>query len=65
MLSPVSLVFAHTGHDHGSDFQPGNRQPVQGIRVDSQTAQRLGIVVKPVSREFLEVGIRTTFRCTH
>ncbi len=60
MLSPVSLVFAHAGHDHGSDFQPGNRQPVQGIRVDSQTAQRLGIVVKPVSREFLEVGIRTT-----
>ncbi len=30
---------------------------MQGIQVDGQTAKRLGIEVKPVRREFLDVGI--------
>ncbi|QZZ20030.1 efflux RND transporter periplasmic adaptor subunit [Leptothermofonsia sichuanensis E412] len=60
LLSPVNLVFAHGGHDHSSDFQPGNSPSVQGIQVDGQTAKRLGIVVEPVRREFLDIGIRTT-----
>lgn len=60
LLASPGVVFAHAGHDHGSEFQQGNSQPVSGIRVDAQTIDRLGIRVAPVTSEFLEVGIQTT-----
>lgn len=64
LLAVPGAVFAHAGHDHGSEFQSGNSQPVGGIRVDAQTIDRLGIIVEPVTREFLEVGIQTTAEVT-
>jgi len=59
IATPIA-VFAHAGHDHGSEFQSGSSQPVGGVRVDPQTAERLGIVVEPVAKEFLETGIQAT-----
>jgi cobalt-zinc-cadmium efflux system membrane fusion protein len=60
LVASPHLAFAHAGHDHGEEFQQGSSQPVGGVRVDAQTAQRLGLLVEPVSKEFLDVGIQTT-----
>lgn len=60
LLSAPVVVFAHAGHDHGSEFQQGSSQPVSGIRVDPETATRLGIVLEPVMKDFLDVGVQTT-----
>jgi cobalt-zinc-cadmium efflux system membrane fusion protein len=60
LLATPMAVLAHVGHDHGSEFQQGSSQPATGVRVDPATADRLGIVVGPVAKEFLDVGIQTT-----
>lgn len=54
------VVVAHTGHDHGAEFQSGTSQPVSGIRVDPTTAERLGIKLAPVQSQFLSIGLETT-----
>ncbi|KYC37185.1 efflux transporter periplasmic adaptor subunit [Scytonema hofmannii PCC 7110] len=57
--SPAS-VLAHGGH--GNEFQ-GVREAApatSSIKVDAQTAKRLGILVEPVKRQPLAVGIKTT-----
>lgn len=59
-LTVSTMVLAHPGHDHGAEFEAGTAQPVGGIRVDTQTAARVGLVVEPVSKDVLEIGLRTT-----
>ncbi|MBD0334775.1 MAG: efflux RND transporter periplasmic adaptor subunit [Cyanobacteria bacterium Co-bin13] len=56
---PIAGV-AHVGHDHGSEFQSGTSQPASGVRVDPATADRLGIQVVPVQKQFLNLGLQTT-----
>lgn len=56
---PMAAI-AHVGHDHGADFQSGTSQPASGIRVDEATAQRLGLIVEPVQRRSLSIGLQTT-----
>ncbi|TVQ06281.1 MAG: efflux RND transporter periplasmic adaptor subunit [Leptolyngbya sp. DLM2.Bin27] len=56
---PIAVV-AHTGHDHGAEFQPGTSQPASGIQVDGATAERLGLQVEPVQRRSLSIGIQAT-----
>lgn len=58
VLSPTAI--AHTGHDHGAEFQPGTSQPASGIQVDQATAERLGLEVEPVQRRSLSIGLQTT-----
>ena len=60
LLSLPVAAIAHTGHDHGAEFQPGTSPPASGIRVDGATADRLGIQVEPVQRRSLSIGIQTT-----
>ncbi|WP_072016217.1 efflux RND transporter periplasmic adaptor subunit [Leptolyngbya sp. KIOST-1] len=60
LVSAPIAALAHTGHDHGAEFQSGTSQPASGIRVDSATAERLGIQVVPVKREVLSLGLQTT-----
>lgn len=59
LVAPTAVV-AHTGHDHGSEFNAGTSQPASGVRVDPATAERLGIQVSPVKKQFLSLGIQTT-----
>jgi membrane fusion protein, heavy metal efflux system len=59
VLSAVS-VLAHRGH--GDEFQ-GSDQAAQSatqIRVDSETAQRMGLTVEPVTQRRLAFGIKAT-----
>lgn len=60
LLTTPSIVFAHAGHG-GHEFE-GNMEatPATGIKVDSQTVQRMGIRIEPVKKEFMDVGIKTT-----
>ncbi len=54
------VVLAHGGH--GNEFQGGSQanSSTTAIKVDAQTAQRLGIKVEPVKSQALAVGIKTT-----
>lgn len=63
MLAWPAQVLAHPGHDHGAEFEldsPMTTTPGQGIEVDAETQQRLGLVIEPVQRQVLELGIQTT-----
>ncbi len=55
-FTPIT-AWAHAGH--GNEFQGGS-EPTGTIKVDTETAQRLGIKVAPVKRQNLDVGIKTT-----
>jgi cobalt-zinc-cadmium efflux system membrane fusion protein len=59
MFSPT-VVLAHAGH--GDEFKGASEgtSPSESIQVDSQTAQRLGIKIEPVTRQRLAIGIKTT-----
>ncbi|MGB3187899.1 MAG: efflux RND transporter periplasmic adaptor subunit [Limnoraphis sp.] len=58
LINPTP-VFAHAGH--GDEFQSESEATTpSGITVDSQTLQRLGIRVEPVTRDFMNIGIKTT-----
>lgn len=60
LLSTPAAVLAHAGH--GDEFH-GESHPSQSadsIHVDAETTQRLGIVVAPVSKQRLDVGVKTT-----
>ncbi len=60
LLTTPNIVFAHGGHG-GHEFE-GNMAatPATGIKVDSQTVQRMGIRVEPVKKEFMDGGIKAT-----
>jgi membrane fusion protein, heavy metal efflux system len=58
LTAPVR-VLAHGGH--GNEFQSGAaKHPVDDIKVDAATAQRLGLKVEPVKRQSFAFGIKTT-----
>ncbi|ELR98943.1 efflux RND transporter periplasmic adaptor subunit [Gloeocapsa sp. PCC 73106] len=56
LLSAPSGVLAHGGH--GDEFQ--GETTTNSVSVDAQTADRLGITVEPVTRKYLDVGLKTT-----
>ncbi len=60
LLTTPTVVLAHGGH--GNEFQAGSEasQTATPIKVDAQTAKRLGIKIEPVKRQPLAVGIKTT-----
>ncbi|MDM9380210.1 efflux RND transporter periplasmic adaptor subunit [Chlorogloeopsis sp. ULAP01] len=60
LLATPTIVMAHAGH--GDEFHQGNQATptTNSIKVDAQTAQRLGIKIEPVKRQRLAVGIKTT-----
>ena len=56
----AGLVLAHAGH--GDEFHSGgsSNSSVRAVRVDGETAQRLGLKVEPVKRQKLALGIKAT-----
>jgi len=61
LLSSPTVALAGAGHDHSgaSSFQGGG-EANSPIKVDTETAKRLGIKVEPAQRQRLDVGIKTT-----
>ena len=60
LINVPTSVFAGAGHDHGSGaFQSGSESNGE-VKVDEQTAKRLGIKVESVKRQRLDIGIKTT-----
>jgi cobalt-zinc-cadmium efflux system membrane fusion protein len=55
-----AAVFAHAGH--GDEFHHDTEATTnpEGIKVDSATARQMGIKAQPVSKQFLDIGIKTT-----
>ncbi len=59
LLSAPTAVLAHAGH--GNEFEGGKAsQPAGEIKVDADTAERLGLKVEPVTRQRLAIGLATT-----
>ncbi|MBP5973022.1 efflux RND transporter periplasmic adaptor subunit [Brasilonema sp. CT11] len=60
LFASPAAVLAHGGH--GNEFQGGSEasSAASSIKVDAQTAKRLGIKVEPAKRQRLAVGIKTT-----
>ncbi|MBD2100086.1 efflux RND transporter periplasmic adaptor subunit [Leptolyngbya sp. FACHB-261] len=60
LLINPGAALAHVGH--GNEFQGGAKanQASRDIRVDAETARRLGLKVEPVRRQRLAVGMKTT-----
>jgi membrane fusion protein, heavy metal efflux system len=60
LLTTPAVVLAHPGH--GNEFQAGSEatQNTTPIKIDDQTAKRLGIKVEAVKRQPLAVAITTT-----
>lgn len=59
-IAPIN-VLAHGGH--GNEFQGGHEassQTTNSIKVDKETASRLGLKVEPVNSKRLNIGIKTT-----
>ncbi|MCT7956965.1 efflux RND transporter periplasmic adaptor subunit [Laspinema palackyanum] len=60
VMTPAA-VLAHPGH--GNEFEGGgdaSHAPTGGIEVDSQTLERMGIIVEPVQQAVMEAGIKVT-----
>ncbi len=59
VMTPAA-VLAHPGH--GNEFEGGGdvSAPTGGIEVDSQTLERMGILVEPVQQSVMDVGIKVT-----
>jgi membrane fusion protein, heavy metal efflux system len=60
LLVVPSTAFAHAGH--GDEFHSGEQTApsTNAIQVDAETADRLELMVEPVSRQRLPFGIQTT-----
>lgn len=61
LLITPKFVLAHGGH--GDEFHQeteANPGTQQGIQVDAQTVKRMGIEVKPVTKQQMDFGIKTT-----
>ncbi len=61
LIMTPPAVLAHPGH--GNEFEGGgdaSHAPTGGIEVDSQTLERMGIVVEPVQQSGMEWGIKAT-----
>jgi cobalt-zinc-cadmium efflux system membrane fusion protein len=59
LISYPAVVFAHAGHNHEFNTETEAATP-EGIKVDGETAKRMGIIVQPVTRQFLSMAIKTT-----
>lgn len=60
LIATPAIVLAHGGHEE--EFQDENQatETTSFVRVDPQTAKRLGIKVEPVKRQRLAATIKTT-----
>lgn len=56
-----TIAFAGAGHDHGAgSFKEAATQTSGVVKVDAETAQRMGLKVEPVNRRRLPFGVQTT-----
>lgn len=55
-----SRVLPHGGHSHEFGEGSSANQAPGEIQVDTETAERIGIKVEPVTRQQLAIGIKTT-----
>lgn len=60
LLVTPKQIDAHVGHNHEFQGERHSAQSADAIRVDSETAKRLGLKVESVSRQRLVFGIKTT-----
>ncbi len=58
-VSFAPLAFGHAGHSHGNEFG-GQEGGSSEVKIDSETALRLGIKVAPVEKQKLPVEIVAT-----
>jgi membrane fusion protein, heavy metal efflux system len=58
-VSFVPLAFGHGGHSHGNEFG-GQEGGSSEVKIDSETALRMGIKVAPVEKQKLPVEIVAT-----
>lgn len=59
-MSTPTAALAHGGH--GNEFQGGDHaaQSTDGIQVDADVVERIGLKVEPVARQRLAIGIQAT-----
>lgn len=61
LATTPTIVLAGPGHDHGEgSFQESAPQTGGVVKVDAETAQRMGLKVEPVTRQRLPFGVQTT-----
>ncbi|MDF2388412.1 efflux RND transporter periplasmic adaptor subunit, partial [Nostoc ellipsosporum NOK] len=60
LLASPTVIMAHGGHGNEFHTESEATQNNTSIRVDADTAKRLGIKIEPVQRQRLAVGIKTT-----
>lgn len=61
LATTPTIVLAGPGHDHGEgSFQESAPQTGGVVKVDAETAQRMGLKVEPVTRQQLPFGVQTT-----
>ncbi|NET38762.1 MAG: efflux RND transporter periplasmic adaptor subunit [Cyanothece sp. SIO1E1] len=53
-----AAAFAHGGH--GDEFSDQASTSPEGIEVDGEAAKQIGVRLQPVTRQFLDTGIKTT-----
>lgn len=60
MTAPIAAI-AGAGHDHGAgSFKEEATEAGGAVKVDAETAKRMGIKVEPVNRQRLPFGVQTT-----
>ncbi|TBR58743.1 efflux transporter periplasmic adaptor subunit [Westiellopsis prolifica IICB1] len=60
LLASPAVVLAHSGHGNEFHQESETTQTTNSIQVDPDTAKRLDIKVKPVQRQQITLGIKTT-----
>lgn len=61
LATTPTIVLAGPGHDHGEgSFQESAPQTGGVVKVDAETAQRMGLKVEAVTRQRLPFGVQTT-----
>lgn len=61
LATTPTMVLAGPGHDHGAgSFKEDAPQTGGAVKVDGETAKRMGLKVEPVTRQRLPFGVQTT-----
>jgi cobalt-zinc-cadmium efflux system membrane fusion protein len=61
LATTPTMVLAGPGHDHGAgSFKEDATQTGGAVKVDGETAKRMGLKVEPVTRQRLPFGVQTT-----
>jgi membrane fusion protein, heavy metal efflux system len=61
LATTPTIALAGAGHDHGAgSFKEEANQAGGAVKVNAETAQRMGLKVEPVTRQRLPFGVQTT-----